>query len=147
MATEDAPKITSTNLEQLYVECLQWGTTPAGISWLTPPPAPILEDAQNTLKRLGLLENGRLARSHRYSFRFFLSPRGNRVIDAAQHLNPQDKHRVSQLLPMLEGERLPEEGRGLEASLANLSMASNYGKAVCRILRQLEVNDQKPGST
>ena len=46
------PEIVRSDLTQLLLDCLDWGTQPDALSWLDPPPAPALSAAHDTLASL-----------------------------------------------------------------------------------------------
>lgn len=146
MVSEDLPQISTTNLEQLYLECLYWGAQPKSLNWLTQPPEVALDDARRLLVRLGALEGDKLSPAGHSWHKSQLSPRGQKVLALARDLGHDDKLRIAYILPLMDGERLPSKTDGpLEHRLKSLGSQHAYLKTVKRIAGQLSLraNDVK----
>jgi ATP-dependent helicase HrpB len=140
MASEDLPQIATTNLEQLYLECLYWGAQPEDLNWLTHPPEVALKDAKRLLVDLGALNDGKLSLAAQSWHKGQVSPRGQKVLEFARDLSHQDKIRVAFILPLMDGEKLPaKSGEPIEQRLKSLGAQHAYSKTVQRIAAQLSL--------
>ena len=88
MAPFPPAEIESTDLSGLVLELAQWGTdTPAGMAFLTPPPAKAFAEAQGLLRDLGALDrNNRITAHGKVIARLPLHPRlAHMLVIGAQH--------------------------------------------------------------
>jgi ATP-dependent helicase HrpB len=82
LAAYTQPEILSADLSSLVLDLAQWGVTdPATLSFLDPPPAPALKEANSLLHELGALDaNGRITTEGKRLRALALPPRLARMI-------------------------------------------------------------------
>ncbi|WP_027188299.1 ATP-dependent helicase HrpB [Desulfovibrio cuneatus] len=91
------PEIQEADLAPLYLEALAWGSPPATLPWLTPPPQAALNNAEETLLALNAVSTVSHANSasplpHGANRQFTLTPHGQQL--ARLPLHPRLAHMV-----------------------------------------------------
>lgn len=125
------PEILRTELSRLLLETLVWGSSPAGLRWLDPPPEAALAEASALLTRLDAADrNGVLTPLGRRLARLPVNPRlgamliraekwhaTNLAIDLAVRLEertaPERSAEITEVRPSRDAEVLKAELRGL----------------------------------
>lgn len=77
---ERRPAILDSDLAALVMECLQWGSPPGKIGWLTAPPQSSIQKAFSLLNELGMCEGTALSETGRAAAALTTHPRLSRMI-------------------------------------------------------------------
>jgi ATP-dependent helicase HrpB len=81
LAAYTQPEILSADLSSLVLDLAQWGSDPATLAFLDPPPAPALKEARSLLRELGALDgDGRITAEGNSLRALALPPRLARMI-------------------------------------------------------------------
>ena len=115
LAPQDRPAILEEELSGLALDLAAWGTAPAALAWLDPPPAGALAAARALLTDLDALDRGgRVTATGRRMARLGTHPRLARMLVAAEAEG--EKAMAADLAALLE-ERDPIRGREAPADI------------------------------
>jgi len=116
LALQDRPEILEAELSGLALDCAAWGSAPAGLAWLDPPPAGALAAANALLRDLDALgADGRITPIGRRMARLGAHPRLARLLLAAE--GAAEGALAADLAALLE-ERDPIRGREAPSDIA-----------------------------
>ncbi|QTP59189.1 ATP-dependent helicase HrpB [Billgrantia antri] len=145
------PEMLQADLAPLAFELARWGIVePAGLTWITPPPAGALAAGRRLLQRLGLMDEGfLLTELGRACVRWPTHPRLAAMLTRAGELDAEPL--ACALVATLEGRDLVDEQdleRTLQACLAQPAARRQWQREAQRLARiggvQLEVETLAP---